>query len=89
MMETKMAQTQIVFTRDDDHTDVKVATHVRGREFNGWGRARRNPTDPQMPEIGEELALARALEDLTDQLRDVACEKTIAAREGHSILLHL
>lgn len=87
-METRMAQLQIVFTEDADHTEAKVATQVRGRAFSGWGRARRNPSDPQMPEVGEELALARALADLTNQLRDVASE-TISAEEGHSVLLRL
>jgi hypothetical protein len=36
----------------------------------GIGHARRNPNDPSVPEIGDELAVARALADLAHQLLD-------------------
>ena len=36
----------------------------------GEGTARRNPRDPSVPEIGDELAVARALSDLAHKLLD-------------------
>lgn len=38
----------------------------------GLGLARLNPTDRDVPEIGDELAVARALSDLGHQLLDAA-----------------
>lgn len=38
----------------------------------GIGLARLNPTDRDVPEIGEELAAARALHDLADKLLGAA-----------------
>jgi hypothetical protein len=47
---------------------------VRDRDFSGWGRARRNPTDPHMPLVGEELAVARALSEVSHQLVAAAAD---------------
>jgi hypothetical protein len=41
-------------------------------QVSGVGRSWRNPHDPDKPEIGDELAAARALEDLAHRLRTVA-----------------
>jgi hypothetical protein len=38
----------------------------------GAGGARRNPVDPAVPKIGDELAAARALSDLSHRLLEVA-----------------
>jgi hypothetical protein len=43
------------------------ATHLRG-----IGTAWRSPHDPEVPEIGDELAAARALADLAEKLRVAA-----------------
>ena len=40
--------------------------------LTGVGLARLNPTDRDVPMIGDELAVARALAELTHQLFDVA-----------------
>ncbi|QOS58495.1 dsRBD fold-containing protein [Thermobifida fusca] len=42
--------------------------------LRGHGEARKHPTDADIPEIGEELAVARALSDLAHKLRRVAAE---------------
>lgn len=58
----------------EDETDT-VATamlDLRGDHFEAKGRARRNPSDPQKPIIGEELAIARALRRLEDQITEAA-----------------
>ena len=49
--------------------------NMKGEVFNATGRARRNPTDPCIPIIGEELALARALSSLERQIVDAAYER--------------
>ncbi|MBO0731263.1 MAG: DUF1876 family protein [Acidimicrobiaceae bacterium] len=54
---------------------------MHGARFIGFGRARRNPADPNLPMVGEELAAARALSDLTHKLVEAAAE-TISEREG-------
>lgn len=43
-------------------------------ELHGRGMARKHPDDADIPEIGEELAVSRALSDLARQLRQTAWE---------------
>ena len=62
----------VVFDETDDETRAKAALDVEGTTVTGWGRARRNPTDPRVPRIGEELAAARALADLSHHLLEIA-----------------
>ncbi|MFJ9553656.1 dsRBD fold-containing protein [Nocardiopsis sp. NPDC101807] len=45
-----------------------------GTALRGHGMSRKHPTDLDVPEIGEELAVSRALSDLSRQLRQVAAE---------------
>ncbi|WP_017580390.1 dsRBD fold-containing protein [Nocardiopsis valliformis] len=45
-----------------------------GTALRGHGMARKHPSDMDVPEIGEELAVSRALSDLSRQLRQVAAE---------------
>jgi hypothetical protein len=40
--------------------------------LGGVGTARRNPADPEVPEIGDELAAARALSELAHNLLHAA-----------------
>jgi hypothetical protein len=56
-----------------------VKTHAEARLNNdnenalrGWGNARKNPIDRDVPQIGDELAAARALSDLAHRLLHVA-----------------
>jgi hypothetical protein len=54
---------------------TKAAALVRlqdGTELRAHGHALRRPGDPQQPRVGEELAAARALNDLAHQLMDKA-----------------
>jgi hypothetical protein len=55
---------------DDTHADAVLRTD--DTTLRGTGRARRNPRDPSVPEIGDELATARALGDLAHQLLEAA-----------------
>ncbi len=63
------------FVEDETETVVKAVLNLRGDHFEAAGRARRNPADRPMPIIGEELALARALQTLTAHVMDAAHTK--------------
>jgi Rv2632c-like len=59
----------------EDDTRAEAAARLRlrdGVELAARGTARRNPDDPAQPQIGEEIAAARALSDLVHQLLDKA-----------------
>jgi hypothetical protein len=75
------AEIEMSFEEDSDHTEARASIELRGARFTGFGRARRNPTDPNLPMVGEELAAARALSDLSHKLVEAAAE-AISEREG-------
>lgn len=56
----------------DDHCDMVVHLDAGDRSLSGHGRSRRNPADPSLPQVGEELAAARALHDLANHLTEDA-----------------
>ena len=85
---TETAEIEMTFEEDADHTEARATLVLRGTRFTGIGRARRNPTDPDLPMVGEELAAARALSDLTHKLVENAA-KTISEREGRPAHVHL
>jgi hypothetical protein len=57
---------------DETNTVVHTVLDLRGDHFESTGMARRNPLDPPSPLIGEELAVARALQELAAQLIEAA-----------------
>jgi hypothetical protein len=57
---------------DEDHCDMVVHLNAGNRSLSGIGRSRRNSSDPSSPQVGEELAAARALHDLANHLIDDA-----------------
>jgi hypothetical protein len=62
-------------SEDDTNTTAFATLDLRGEHFEGLGKARRSPGDPLMPVIGEELAIARALHQLTGAVMDAAQQK--------------
>ena len=60
---------------DDTDTVVHAVLNLRGDHFETVGKARRKPIDPPLPVIGEELAVARALQDLAAQVMEAAQTK--------------
>jgi hypothetical protein len=87
MSEKRVWTVEVVFTEDDDHTQAHALLQAGPRHFSGWGRARRNPADPSVPVIGEELAAARALGDLAHRLLQEAAD-TIEQFEGGPVVVH-
>ncbi|HEU4425145.1 MAG TPA: DUF1876 domain-containing protein [Pilimelia sp.] len=58
---------------DERRTHALARLHTPDRtELRGEGVARRNPADREVPEIGDELAAARALSDLAHRLLEAA-----------------
>jgi hypothetical protein len=73
MSTTKEWTVAVLLSEDGDVTRAEAVLHTGVREeLRGHGAARRNPADPLVPEIGDELATARALSDLAHKLLDVA-----------------
>ncbi|RVW03291.1 DUF1876 domain-containing protein [Rhodococcus spongiicola] len=57
---------------DEHERQTRSTARLRTQDTTvvGVGLARRNPSDRNVPEIGDELATARALADLSHQLID-------------------
>jgi hypothetical protein len=74
MMQTAMGwHVELEFQEDDQHT--KAAALVRlpdGTEVRAHGRASRHRTDSNQPRVGEEIAGARALNELAMELLNKA-----------------
>jgi len=79
---------EVWFDEDARHTEARVTLHVRDLELTGFGLANRNPHDPNLPAVGEELAAARALSDLAHQLLDLA-GLHIERHAGHPVHVEL
>ncbi len=62
----------------DEHEErTRARAHLHNPDetkLTGVGLARLNPTDVNIPEIGDELAVARALSDLAHQLLDATAQ---------------
>ena len=84
-----------LFDADDMRHDTGVTkAHAvlstsSGTTLDGYGRARRAPRDPDVPEIGEELAAARALRNLADRLLSATSDDIEAIEHDDVQLVHL
>lgn len=65
----------------DETTATAVLSEDAPQPIDGVGHAHRNPHDPASPVIGDEVAVARALRRLADQLLETA-ESDVAAATG-------
>ena len=75
-----------IFESGDDTTARAVLVAETPVQLEARGRAHRNPGDEAVPEIGDEVAAARALRRLADQLLSTAAAD-IADVEGHPVQL--
>ena len=85
-LQQSATQVDLRFEEDDDHTDAWATMQTQVGTFTGWGRARRNPIDPSVPLVGEELAAARALMQLADVLRQAAGESINSGSQAEAHL---
>jgi len=86
MMHTTRWTVTVSLFEEGDFTKASAVLHAGDTErLRGHGSARRNPRDPSVPEIGAELAAARALSDLSHKLLDAAVAdiETITGRPAH------
>ncbi|MBP1158538.1 hypothetical protein ABIC28_004161 [Rhodococcus sp. PvR044] len=69
MMDVKQWSVGVVIDEHDGRTRAKARLSAGEKpEMVGVGLARLNPEDADVPAIGDELATARALADLSHQL---------------------
>ncbi|WP_333762046.1 DUF1876 domain-containing protein [Streptomyces sp. IBSBF 2390] len=89
MMHTTVGwHVELEFMEDDQHT--RAAAMVRlpdGTEVRAHGRASRHDIDSNQPRVGEEIAGARALNELAMQLLSKAHEEidAVSGRISHPI----
>jgi hypothetical protein len=84
--ETRTVAVELRVEEDSEHCEAIATMRTSTDVFTGSGRARRNPADPMVPMIGEELAIARSLGDLAAKL-EKAANRAIASHESRP--LHL
>jgi hypothetical protein len=69
-------QLDVEIMEEDQHTQAQaVLTTTGGAIMSGSGVARRNPRDSDVPMIGDELAVSRALSELSHKLLDTAAQE--------------
>jgi uncharacterized protein DUF1876 len=67
----------------EDSTVAHVVLKTKTTVLRAEGRARRNPVDAPVPEIGDELAVGRALAELGAQLMYAAAGDLAAMGQRH------
>ena len=86
-MADQMWRVDIAFTEEDERTRADAILELASQRFHGFGQAKRAPEDPSVPVIGQDLAAARALSDVSHQLLQAAAER-IEEFEGHPVRVH-
>ena len=94
MTMTKTWNVAVTLTEEDGRTRAEAHLHgpgtsqlglgsagTPGGELRAKGLARCHPNDADVPMIGDEVAVSRALSDLAHQLLDTAA-RTIESRTG-------
>jgi hypothetical protein len=66
--DTKACQVDVLIEERDERTRAKARLSWGGKQLVGVGLARLDPADEPVAKIGDELAIARALSDLANQL---------------------
>ncbi|KES09104.1 hypothetical protein BU52_03370 [Streptomyces toyocaensis] len=72
MSHTLEWKTRLYLFEEEGTTKARAVVDTGTTVLTGRGTARRNPADPEVPEIGDELAAGRALQDVGRQLMDIA-----------------
>ena len=83
---TATKQWSVTVEIDEEENTTLAHASIRtpaGQEVTGVGKADRNPLDPSVPEIGDELAVARALRNLAERLLHTT-EKDIRGATGET-----
>jgi hypothetical protein len=78
----------VIVDIDEHEGRTRAVARLHTQEVHrlaGVGLARLNPADEDVPEIGDELATARALSDLSHRLLDMAADdiEEISGKPAH------
>lgn len=83
-MHTKTWHVEIYLYEDDNRTRAEAVLRTdAGTELRHEGIARRNPSDRDIPEIGDELAACRAVTGLAHDLLEATVTDVTAADPEH------
>lgn len=79
---TKRMNVDIVVSEESEDGSVRTLAEAElsageWANLRGHGMARKHPADVDVPEIGDELAVSRALSDLARKLRQVAADDIV------------
>jgi hypothetical protein len=86
MTQAKQWEIDVYVDEHDRTTGAEARLHnPDGTNLVGVGTARCSSADPNVPKIGDEVAIARALADLTHQLLDAAAQdiEAVTHRPAH------
>lgn len=75
MLVNKRWNVNISIDEQPEHRSTVARAHLRcddGHHYTGLGAATRFPRDPELPGVGDDLAVARALGELARQLTSSA-----------------
>ena len=88
-MNTKTWNVEIYIGEQDGrtHAEARLLSGETSTFLSGEGTARKSPVDSDVPEIGDELAAARALSDLAHRLLGTTAED-IEAITHERVKLH-
>jgi hypothetical protein len=85
--EVKKWHVDLYLYEHQDSTAAHAVLHLASRaQLDGRGAARLRPGEANVPEIGDEVAVARALRGLSDRLLAAASDD-MSAIQGHSVHL--
>ena len=80
-VQTRAVSVDLRLEEDSEHCDAIATMRTAQQTFVGNGRARRHPGDPEMPMVGEELAIARSLMNLAGKLEEAARRSIAVGKE--------
>ena len=93
MADTEHASRWTVTVYLEDHDEqtrararLETGETATGAALEGVGHARRNPSDRDVPEIGRELAAARALSDLAHKLFETTVDDIAAITHSRVVI---
>ncbi|GLW03093.1 DUF1876 domain-containing protein [Streptomyces lavendulae] len=72
MSRTAEWKVRLYLFEEDRTTKARLQLDTGTHELTGHGTARCDPQDTDVPEIGDELAVSRAMEDLAAQMKRAA-----------------